>query len=151
MRFHTLLVCYAFLAASGCAEPPSAGTSKTTGNSDIIVIKSYADRIQPKMLKEVVEKITGVSGSPKENNPPHEQLFHYDYDNSYIQIVYSVDSSHTFSVLEKRHIIDNLTIKQRNEKRNEAFARWVQQRKDIMKMKEAEKKSPSQPDAGDGE
>jgi hypothetical protein len=118
----------------------------------IAVVKGYADRIQKGMSKEDAKKITGVSGSPKENNPPHEQVFHYDYEHSYLQIVYSVDfDNNTFAVLEKRHIIDNMTIAQRNEKRREAFARWVQQRSDIMKRKqEADKTSPNKPDAGDG-
>jgi thiamine pyrophosphate-dependent acetolactate synthase large subunit-like protein len=125
--------------------------NKTAAVSDVSLVKGYADKIQAGMSKEDVAKITGVSGDPKENNPPHEQVFHYDYDNSYIQIVYSVDSSNTLTVLTKRHLIDNLTAKQRNEKRNEAFSRWVQQRRDIMKKQEAEKGTPNKPDAGAGQ
>ena len=102
------------------------------------------------MSKADAEQITGTRGNPKENNPPHEQVFHYDYDHSYIRIIYSVDiQNSTFAVLDKLHIVDNLTIVQRNEKRREAFARWVQQRKEIMKKRETEREAPHKTDAGD--
>jgi hypothetical protein len=126
-------------------KTPVESGKTPTRISDTSVIKSYADRIQKGMSKEDLEKITRIGGSAKENNPRHEQVFHYDYDNSYIRIVYSVNfENNTFSVLEREHIIDDLTIEKRKEKRFQAFAGWVRQRENIMKKKrETEKMSPN--------
>jgi hypothetical protein len=126
-------------------KTPVESGKTPTRISDTSVIKSYADRIQKGMSKEDLEKITRIGGSAKENNPPHEQVYHYDYDNSYIRIVYSVNfENNTFSVLEREHIIDDLTIEKRKEKRFQAFAGWVRQRENIMgKRRETEKMSPN--------
>ena len=162
MRYSTFLIACFFLTACGCSEPPAQSTgqaespsevgSKTSDVPDAAVIKSYVNKIHLGMPKEDVEKITGIVGSPKENNPELEQVLHYDYNNSYIEIVYSVDPNYrSFTVLKTRHLIDNLTIDERNKKRSEALARRVQQRRDIMKKKhEAENRPPNKPDAGDG-
>ncbi|MBN2590419.1 MAG: hypothetical protein JXA96_11200 [Sedimentisphaerales bacterium] len=125
-----------FVVCAGCnksSEPISKEANEALqnkSNSDPLTIKAYFDKIQVGMDRESVRQITGIAGSPKENNPEFEQTFFYDYDNSYITIVYKVESEkYTFSVLRKYHTIDNLTIKQRDKERFDALNEWLRQRR----------------------
>lgn len=142
---YTVMICCISLLTSGCSDPQNeaALTAESINStekqaaavSDVSLIKDYAVKIKTGMSKEDVEKITDQIGIPKEGNPRHEQVFYYDYDNSYIQIIYSSDYNNgTFSVSDKRHFIDNLTVQARNTKRHETFSRWVQQRKETIKQ-----------------
>lgn len=141
MKYYNAIFFALLLINFGCSELSRDGVGKVNhsnleteqNTSNPATIKSYFDKIQVGMDRETVRQINGMNGVPKDNNPEHEQTFFYDYDNSYITIVYKVDSKDkTFSVLDKYYKSDNLTIKQRNEKRFEALNEWLRQRREIM-------------------
>ena len=144
MRPYLLSISFLCLLTSGCTD---AGEKTDLSPEEV---KGLLERIEKGMSRSDVDKITGIRGDPKGNDSPLERLFYYDYDKSYLCVLYSFrDKGKTVTVKRAYHKIDNLTIEQRHENRRQARRRGVRARNEhLRKRLEAEKKREAEKKAG---
>ena len=97
----------------------------STNNSD----QEILSKLKKGMTREQAEKALGKQPQPSPNPAPFEAPYYFDFEGMWVLAVFTSSDKDTTNRLDNARVLrDGLTIKEREQKRQEAWSRYVEAR-----------------------